>query len=86
LVSGSLFGLLMVAAISAHLFYGVTPLSLSFSDIKVFPLSRYPLQSELFNRSIYQRSAAEDSLPELQKMLAGTASLCFVFHWRSLCP
>jgi len=69
----------MVAALSAHLFYGVTPLSLSFWDIKVFPLSRYPLQSELFNRSIYQRSAAEDSLPELQKMLAGNASLSTSF-------
>ena len=69
----------MVAALSAHLLYGVTPLSLSFWDIKVFPLSRYPLQLELFNRSIYQRSAAEDSLPELQTMLAGTASLSASF-------
>jgi hypothetical protein len=86
LVSSALLGVVMVTASGAHLFYGVTPLSLSFWGVRVFPLSRYPLQSELFNRSIYQRSAAEDSLPELQKMLAGTASLCFVFHWRSLCP
>ena len=69
----------MVAALSAHLLYGVTPLSLSFWDIKAFPLSRYPLQSELFNRSIYQRSAAEDSLPELQKMITGNASLSASF-------
>jgi uncharacterized membrane protein len=79
LVSGALLGSLMMTALSAHLFYGVTPLSLSFWNIKVFPLSRYPLQSELFNRSIYQRSAAEDSVPELQKMLAGNASLSASF-------
>jgi len=79
LVSGALLGLLMMTSSSAHLFYGVTPLSLSFWDIKAFPLSRYPLQSELFNRSIYQRSAAEDSLPELQTILAGTASLSASF-------
>jgi hypothetical protein len=80
LVSSALLGVVMVTASSAHLFYGVTPLSLSFWGVRVFPLSRYPLQSELFNRSIYQRyAAAEDCLPDLQKTIPRTASLSASF-------
>ena len=75
--------LMLFTVTIAHLFYGVTPLSLSFWDINIYPLTKYPFCSECFKSKIYHQTGREHLLSEIKKILPVDASLSATFYMGS---
>lgn len=80
LLSFSPVMLILATVIISHLFYGVTPLSLSFWDVNIYPLTRYPFSSECFKSKIYQQKDKKHLLGEIKKTIPADASLSATFY------
>jgi len=72
--------LLFTTVTTAHLFYGVSPFSLSFWEARVFPLTRFPLSSDLFQHTIYQNSDRGEMITAIKKIIPEDASLSATFY------
>lgn len=76
LVSRAPVFLLLTAVTVSHLFYGASPLSLSFWGLRMFSLQGF----SLFRHTIYQKSGREGAVSAIREIIPEEASVSATFY------